>query len=341
MLEELRDKSSSSWFNKIILGIIAIVFILYFGSSFVRRNTGGSGPSSPAAQVNGHNIPRGKVEQLSRRQISLYEQFGSGKLPQEQIKAIQQQVLQSLVHSILFADAAEDLGLRVTDQEIADEIRKNPGFQKDGQFIESFYLNQFKPNYEKRNGEDFEYTLKEELSSDKLRKVIQAAAVSSITQTNDQDRLKQIQMNLRQLSIPAKSLKPEKPEEQAQAIAQQWIQLKKSGKAETELPKEWGASESETGLRDLNSLLLSLGDSSKLELFNCLLTLKNGEFCEKPFLVKDNWLALQLIEKKNSEPNLEAAKASLDRLGQIKQNQLTQEVQALLVKNAKVEMFTP
>ena len=67
---------------------------------------------------------------------------------------------------------ATKLGLHITDVELANTIRRTPSFQRDGRFDEQFYIKQFKPYYERTNGQNFEYSLREDLLRIKFRQVL-------------------------------------------------------------------------------------------------------------------------------------------------------------------------
>ncbi len=336
MLEELR-KHSRSIFSKLIFGAIALIFALYFGFSF--RDQPPGGPAAPIAKVNGEAIPLGELSQGTQNQMKLLEQFNPGKIPNETVQVVESQVLQRLIADALFAQAGYRLGLRVPDVELASEIRKNPAFQREGAFSESFYLDQFKPYYERQYGEDYEYSLKEELLADKLKDAIEASALVSDQQVGDLATLDKTQLNVRKLSVAVKDEKGEKTVEHARKLTQDWIAAKKSGSPLT-LPKNDPlVLEEETGLKPLIELQILFGREDSLTALQCLLEIKPGEVCDQPFQIGDQLVAMQLVERKEAAPAPEKIGQLRDQLKQAKKLQLLTAVKDLLTQDAKIETF--
>src|SRR5262249_4497112 len=165
MLEQMRNVSSV--FSKTLLGLIALSFILFYGYGSISRRSGQG--HALIAKVNDEGIPVLKFNTQVRNQNALLEQFGQNKATPEMQQMLENQVLQRMISNTLLSQAAYRLGLRVPDTELADEIRKNPNFQKDGVFDEELYLKRWVPYYEHESGSDFEYDLRQDLLADKLR----------------------------------------------------------------------------------------------------------------------------------------------------------------------------
>jgi peptidyl-prolyl cis-trans isomerase D len=134
MLKWLR-KYSRSWFIALIIGAIAIVFILW----------GVGGLKSPrlqeVASVNGAPILLTAYVKQFNELVRQYQEFSKGELTQEGIKAmrLKEQALNRLVDEALLMQAAERLGIRVTNAELQELIRSYPFFQEDGHFSERRY----------------------------------------------------------------------------------------------------------------------------------------------------------------------------------------------------------
>ncbi len=335
MLESLR-KHSKSWMTKLIFGTIALAFVLYFGFSFNAGPPGG--PAAPVAKVNGEAIPFGAFSQLVQGQTAMLEQFNPGKVSPDTIKVVETQVLQGLIGKVLLAQEAHRLGLRVTDIELANEIRGNPTFQKDGSFSESFYLDQFKPYYERQNGEDYEEVLRKDLLVDKLRMALESAAVFSQNQVKTLGKLTETQLNLRQLTVPLSTEAGKNSREVAMEIAKEWIASGKTPETQPDAKTPPHKVE-EIGMKPLAQLQLALGREDSLPVLECLLQLTPGKKCETPFLVGKSVVAVELIERKNPVPVSETEAALAQQLAQGRKNQILSAVQDMLTAEAKIETF--
>ncbi|WP_115718299.1 peptidylprolyl isomerase [Gallaecimonas mangrovi] len=140
MMEQIRE-GSQSWIVKIILGLIILSFALTGVYSYLR----GGSSANDAAEVNGQSISRSDLERAYQNERSrMQEQNGDmfSKLANNDsfIKQMRMGALQQLVNQHLVADAVKDMGLRVSDQQVKDAIRKLGAFQVDGKFDNDRYL---------------------------------------------------------------------------------------------------------------------------------------------------------------------------------------------------------
>ncbi len=342
MLELLR-KDASKFLSKILLGFIVFVFILYFGYNFASRRRGGGIGGNPAgvpvATVNGMHITAGAFHQDVENQMSIYNQFGQGQVPPDTQKMVEGQILQRLIHNELFAQAAYQLGLRVTDLEMATDIRSNRSFQKDGQFNEAFYLDQFKPFYEKNYGQDYEYALRQELLGEKLQNVLEKTAVVSQQQIEDHQLLQNTKLKVLKLEVSLKDLGTEKPQEKAAELAKEWIGHKKSGQSNQELLKNAALKEENLDLKSLYELEMIFGKEDSLPVILCLIELKPGQICEEPFRIGNNMVAVELLERQEGKPTSPEDLNMAKQLTQAKKNQILTAASDLLLQKAKIETY--
>ncbi|MFO1464530.1 MAG: SurA N-terminal domain-containing protein [bacterium] len=335
MLEQMRNLSSV--FSKTLLGIIALSFILFYGYSTISRKSGQGG--ALIAKVNDQGLPAAKFAQGVQNQTAMMEQFGQKNLSPEMQQMLENQVLQRLITNTLFAQAAYRLGLRVPDVELAQEIRQNPNFRKDGRFNESFYLDQFKPWYERQNGSDFEFDLRQDLLADKLKKVIENAAVVSQQEVETQALLQNTQLKLQKLTIPLQPQGGGKSLDEAKQLAKQWIAAKQEKKPTEELLKAQGLKEEGGEAQTLVQLQGSLGREDSLPILTCLLALQPGETCAEPFQVQDTLVAVQLIERKDAAMDAEKLQAMKGQLEMGQRSQLLSGVADLLTKQATIHTY--
>lgn len=334
MLETLR-KNATGWFSKILLGGIALIFALYFGF------TGGGGPpqggTAPIAKVNGQNIPSGLFNQTVSNQMSVYQQFGAANPGSDLQQVLQTQVLQSLIQETLLAQEAQKLGLYITDVEVANAIRNNPNFKRDGVFDENFYLKQFKPYYERQNGVNFEYALREDLLVERFQGVLNGAAILSENQISDAEKVKATQMKYRQLSIPFGDDQEVATAEEAETLAQAWIKARQAGESGETVLKDKELKVEELGPKALPAIIPTLGQAGP-QAVQCLLAQGKAGVCEQSFKRDNRVIAVELMELTQVKAEEEASPMA-QQLARAKENQILTGVTDLLTRQAKIETF--
>lgn len=323
-------------FSKILLGAIALIFALYFG--FTGGGTPGGG-TAPIAKVNGQNIPSGRFAQEVENQANFYRQLGQDKASQDFRKVLEAQALQRLILGTLFAQEAHKLGLRITDVELADAIRSNPTFRRNGVFDENFYLKKFKPYYQRQNGQDFEYTLREDLLSQRFREVLEKATVVSDRQVANAILVGDIKLNSLRLEIPLGTGEGDFSPEEAKKIAEEWINAKKENKSTKSILKDNELKESETGLKSLLILQSYFGKEDSLPILNCLLKIEPKQVCDQPHKSGQNLLALALMEREDTKPEEEKIFNMNRQISAAQKNQIFTGVSDLLIRQAKIETF--
>jgi peptidyl-prolyl cis-trans isomerase D len=173
MLKWLR-KYSRSWFIALIIGAIAIVFILW----------GVGGLKSPrlqeVASVNGTPILMTAYIRQYNELIKQYQEYSKGELTEENLKAmrLKEQALNRLIDEALLVQGGERLGIRVSNAELQEQIRSYPFFQVDGQFSERLYQQVLARN--RLNPADFEAQERHRLL---MQKIIQA--ITSFAKASD------------------------------------------------------------------------------------------------------------------------------------------------------------
>jgi peptidyl-prolyl cis-trans isomerase D len=128
-------KHAQSWIIKFLIGIIVVVFVLYFGYSF------NSDDGIKVAEVNGEAIGRVEYEKAYNDMLTSfqnqYKSFWNDKL----VEAfdLKNRALEGLIEQQLISQEAEKLGLTVTKAEIQEKILEIPAFLTDGRFDEERY----------------------------------------------------------------------------------------------------------------------------------------------------------------------------------------------------------
>ena len=139
MLEKIRE-GSQGIVAKTILVLVILSFAFAGVSSYLGSNTG-----VPAAVVNGDEISANELEQAfqnerSRIEQQLGEMFTALAADESYMNGIKQNVLDRLIADKLIDQAANKLGLRVSDEQIKKAIIEEPAFQTDGKFDNERYL---------------------------------------------------------------------------------------------------------------------------------------------------------------------------------------------------------
>jgi peptidyl-prolyl cis-trans isomerase D len=134
MLSFMREKAGS-WFIKIILFAIVVVFVLWGVGSFreSRRNE--------IASVNGESIEQDDYRQTYNNYIeNLRRQFRDNLTPEiiEKLQ-VKRQVVDGLISQKLMLQEAKKLNLRVSDQELVETIQGIEAFKTAGSFDNNRY----------------------------------------------------------------------------------------------------------------------------------------------------------------------------------------------------------
>ena len=166
MLQQIRDKISG-WFAGVFLGAIAVVFI-FWGIRFE------SGPSSAAAKVNGESISVAEVRRAWQQRQAELQQAARDELPPAVVAAEQKKLIDEFVSRTILVQHAHDMGYRVGDAALAQEIQSIPALQVDGRFDRDRYAALL--SQQGRSEAGFEDEFRKDLEVGQLRRGI---AVSS------------------------------------------------------------------------------------------------------------------------------------------------------------------
>ena len=145
LMANLRENARSAGIT-ILFGIIIVVFIFSFGPASNGCRSGAIKPGGDeAATVNGEVISRKKFEETYARQLMEIQRRSGGResISREQADALGfgTRVLDQLIDQELLLQAAQKEGLRVSDDEVVDELNKVDAFKVDGVFSKLAYAN--------------------------------------------------------------------------------------------------------------------------------------------------------------------------------------------------------
>lgn len=138
MMDRLRE-GANSIVIKIILSLIMLSFVFAGVSSYL---VGGSNNS--AAKVDGVKISLASFEQAyqnerNRMQSQLGEYFSNLLADPSYVASFRRSVLDRMVNDVLLEEHAKSLGMRISDEQIREQIFAMPQFQSDGKFDQEIY----------------------------------------------------------------------------------------------------------------------------------------------------------------------------------------------------------
>lgn len=150
---------------KIMLGLIALAFILFFGSANLGQN---SAPANVPAKVNSKNINSTKTDYLINTQMEKLREIFKDKVPEDYVNTVRSSIINGLINQELTNQALKKFGLQTTPTELVESIKNNTQFYRDGKFDIDYYNERFLPGYQLATGSSFEKELMDEINANKF-----------------------------------------------------------------------------------------------------------------------------------------------------------------------------
>ncbi len=198
MLLSLMRKHAMSWIIKFMVSMIILVFIFFYGYSWKSQE------GAKLAEVNGESIGRNEYDRTYRDLVTSlqneYKSVWSDKL----IEAfdLENRALESLIENRIINQEAERMGLKVTKDEVREQILSMPAFQTNGRFDESKYRALL--SYNRMDPEEFEATLLKDMLKNKLAQFLMTFLVPS-----DQDILDNYKYSKEKLKLSFVKFSPD------------------------------------------------------------------------------------------------------------------------------------
>jgi peptidyl-prolyl cis-trans isomerase D len=193
MLQTIHDKLKG-WVAGVVLGAIALVFV-FWGINWTL-----SAPTY-AAKVNGAEISSNEVKQTYQQQLAQMERQSSAPLDDAMRNEIKRRVLDEYVNSEALVTRADDLGYRVSDQELLAEMSKVPAFQVDGKFDQAHALAVL--NAQGRSVSEIEGLFRRDAKLRQLDTALNASSFATPTELKEFRSLTRQQRELAWLTISA------------------------------------------------------------------------------------------------------------------------------------------
>ncbi len=183
-------KHARNWLMKVILGIIIIVFVFYFGSMR------GSLQTETIAKIDGLQIARAEYIKEYQDLIDFYRQRYGNSISDDLLKKLnlKQRAYDSLIERMIILAKADELGLEVSDEEVTEKILSYPAFKRDGVFDPSLYERILA--FQKITPEEFEDSQRRFLTINKLERLIKESAKVSDEEAYEIYRMQNEKINL-------------------------------------------------------------------------------------------------------------------------------------------------
>jgi peptidyl-prolyl cis-trans isomerase D len=196
MLDFLR-KRKRSWIITILLGLIIIVFVAFYGGTQYQ-----DGGVQHVAVVNGEVITQREFAQRYQRELNRYRDLFKGSLTPEMLKNLnlEAMLLDDLINKKLALQEARKLGITVTDEDLAATIAKAPEFQVGGSFNKAHYLQLLNAN--RISPAEFEDEQRENMIMQRLYELLLDSVRVSDAELEARYRFDQEKINLHFIRFP-------------------------------------------------------------------------------------------------------------------------------------------
>jgi peptidyl-prolyl cis-trans isomerase D len=173
MLDRMRRRRNVL---KWTLAAVVLTFVAFYIPDFVSTvPTTGAAPGEVVADVGGRVVTASEFQQRYISQIQSYRNQFGGSINTSLLRqlGIDQQILNQMIEEQIALIEAERNGIRVTDDELAQQILSLPGLQENGQFIgEARYQQLLQSQNPPMTPSQFEEGLRRSLIVDKLRSAL-------------------------------------------------------------------------------------------------------------------------------------------------------------------------
>jgi len=191
MLKFMR-KHATSWFIKIALGLIIVVFI-FWGVGGFRGDQG-----TVVAKVGNTVIDVRSYREAYQKMVEFYRKQYKGQWNEQMLKLldIKHRVLNQLIDQVLIAKEAKRLHITVSRKELEESIESMPVFQRNGHFSRRLYLDLLR--YNRIEPSDFEASKMRELQYEKVKSLV--ADPASFVTDAEINRILNLQFEKRRLA---------------------------------------------------------------------------------------------------------------------------------------------
>ncbi len=341
MLQTLRH---NTWVVKIIIGAVAIMMIIFFGSDTIRKGGSGFGMSQHApAKVNGVSISGQRVNAIIAQEMESYRQFFKDGVPENFANGIRQNAINSLINRELLSQESQRLGLSSTPDEVATFVRDQPQFQENGVFSQELYNDPegYRVAFQQRNGVPYTTEITNQLTLDKLMDSL--ADISKPT-TEEIQWLKVTQDTQFEFSVikidknqkPDAKIDEKRPDKNPKATAELINSLWKQGASLDATLKERALAIKDSGPKAYGALKSVLDGEDDLAKLKVLANLTKAKPFPETYLETPNFYYLVRLKSLKTPDAKEDSQAKDELVGTYK-NQLTTQIQSALLEDLRAQ----
>lgn len=199
---DLMRKHARNWIMKVLLGIIIVVFVFYFGTA------GREQEARTLAVINGKSVVYLNFQKEYGDLIEFYRRQFGPNLSDELLKElnVKQQAFDNMIYKALALQKAEDWKITITEEELRQSIVSNQAFQRNGVFDQRVYEQALRLN--RMSSGEFEIAQKELLTINRLEGILASTAVATERELRDLHALQNEEIALEAiLVVPAEMRK--------------------------------------------------------------------------------------------------------------------------------------
>ena len=208
MLDRMRrHKSWLKW----SLALVVLTFVIFYIPDFLRNPAkAGTATGEVIADVDGHEVTAGQFRRRYQTQLQTYQGAYGATMNEQVLRqlGIDRQILQQMIDEQAALSEAERQGIKVSDEELAQQIFTIPAFQESGLFAgEQRYEQVLRSQRPPMTKSEFEDNLRHSMMIDRLR-----AALTDWLSVPDADiereyRRRNEKVKLQVVSLPASSFR--------------------------------------------------------------------------------------------------------------------------------------
>lgn len=194
-------KHARGWFMTAILGIIIVVFVLYFGSSRDGRST------NAIAIVDKKAISEAEFFDEYNKYLDMIKVRLGGKITPEILKKmdLKKKTYDDLLNRYIILAKAADLNINVSDEELRNSIMSMPMLQTNGVFDDYKFKQLLR--YNKMTAEDFENLQKTGMITNKIESIVREGVKISDQEAYDMYQMQNEKINVSFMQISGNDIK--------------------------------------------------------------------------------------------------------------------------------------
>jgi peptidyl-prolyl cis-trans isomerase D len=194
------------------LGLVCLAFVIFYIPDFLRSTGADAAGTDTVAVIEGQPIRADEFRRTYQAQLQSYRSAYGGNMNEQLLKqlGIDQQILQQLVDERAALAEADRLGLKVSDEEVAQRIYSIPAFQENGSFIGTQRYQQLLASQRPPlTTSEFEDSVRRSLAVDKLRLSVTDWLSVSDKELEEEYRRKNDKVKLSLVTFNADTFRPD------------------------------------------------------------------------------------------------------------------------------------